>query len=105
MHRLSLLLLVPATCLLAACATFSDKTQGLQLGMSETQVKDRLGSDYQVKASKYAPDGQPVEVWQFQDPKTNETYWVYFKNDKLVQWGTPEAIKSIPDLQGAPAQQ
>ncbi len=87
--------------MLAACATFSEKTQGLQLGMSETEVKGRLGSDYQVKASKYASDGQPVEVWQFQDPKSREIYWVYFKGGKLVQWGTPEAIKSIPDLQGA----
>jgi len=104
MNRFPIIALVLVTCLLAACATFSQKTQGLQLGMSESQVKEHLGSDYQVKASKYAPDGQPVEVWQFQDPKTNETYWVYFKANKLVQWGTPEAIKSIPDLQGAPAQ-
>lgn len=104
MHRFLLPLLA---LVLASCATFSEKTQGLQLGMSEAQVKDRLGSEYQVKASKYAADGQPVEVWQFQDPKSNEIYWVYFKGGKLVQWGTPEAIKSIPDLQGpgAPAPQ
>lgn len=85
---------------LAACSTMSENTQKLQLGMSTAQVKDILGGDYSTRASKYAADGQPVVVWEFKDPSTHDTYWAYFKGDRLVQWGTPEAIKGMPELQG-----
>lgn len=79
----------------------SESSQKLRLGMSVAQVKNTLGGDYRIRASKYSSDGQPIEVWEFQDPETHDSYWAYFKNGRLVQWGTPEAIRSIPELRDA----
>ncbi len=100
-RALSLVLFGVVAVFLAACSTMTENTQKLQLGMSTAQVKDVLGGDYTVKASKYAPDGQPMQVWEFKDQETHDTYWIYFKADRLVQWGTPEAIKGMPDVQSA----
>lgn len=83
----------------AACASLSDKTQSLQLGMTQAQVENILGDGYKVIASRYSADGQPMSVWQYQDGDKGAIYWIYLKGNKLVQWGTPASIQGMPEVQ------
>ncbi|MDE1172038.1 MAG: hypothetical protein PW734_12665 [Verrucomicrobium sp.] len=97
-HRLLALAVV---LVLTACASFTQQTQKLSLGMSTAQVKDILGGNYTVLASRYGQDGRPSEFWQFRNPDSGQLFSIYFKDDKLVQWGSPDALKNMWELNGA----
>jgi len=78
---------------------FGDPTQRLQLGMTQREVEKVLGEKYKIVASRYSPEGQPMTVWEYQDSKEDPVYWIFLKNGKLVQWGTPATIRALPDVQ------
>jgi hypothetical protein len=93
--------LLPALALLvtlAACASFTDKTNELTIGMSADQVKSVLGDEYTKKMSQLSSDGKPIELWEYVDQKSNEKYWLYFKDSRLAKWGTPQALQESGDL-------
>lgn len=76
---------------LAACSTPATKVKMLRLGMAPDEVKKSMGEPFAVRASKVFADGQTTEVWEYLpgfslNPKT---YWVFFENGKVVQWGEP----------------
>ena len=93
--------LVPASLLaLVLCANFGCSTSTtlklnrLDLGMSQTQVKKILGNDYIAKASTTDSNGARLQLWEYTDKTTGDTYRVYFKDGQLAQWGT----KSNPEF-------
>jgi hypothetical protein len=98
MRFCKLALLSVLAAVIASCATMSEKVNTLQLGMSTTQVKGILGTNYVVKAAKTNSQGQKVELWEYKEDKNSDPYWIFFRDDKLVQWGTPESIKALPEF-------
>ncbi|HEY8966167.1 MAG TPA: hypothetical protein VIM58_06980 [Candidatus Methylacidiphilales bacterium] len=88
----------------ASCsAPITQRSQKLQQGMTQAQVKALLGTDYVVKATKPNAEGKTISLWEYMDSNGN-IYDLYFKDDSLVQWGTPSSLKTNLDVQGAPAQ-
>lgn len=76
---------------LVGCGTPSRKIKKLRLGMTPDEVDDELGQPTTIRASKVYEDGQTQQVWEYLSgislrPKD---YWVFFENDRVVQWGEP----------------
>lgn len=69
----------------------------LSLGMSRAEVITAMGEHIPLKiiGSKMYQNGT-IEVGQYYDKKlmygrvVEEIYYLYFYNDKLVQWGRPQ---------------
>lgn len=70
----------------------------LSLGMTKQEVKTAMGEHIPMKiiGSKYYENGR-IEVGQYYDKKliygrgvVEEVYYLWFYNDKLVQWGRPQ---------------
>lgn len=88
----------------------------ISLGLTKKQVTDRIGKPAIARGSMVNKYNQVVEIWEYQvdrgltgseisanvaatvftlgfaAPLLNyegsiETYWLYFHNDRLVQWG------------------
>lgn len=83
---------------LAGCATPSTKISRIQLGMTPDEVLMTMGQPFAVRAAKTYEDGTTSQVWEYVPPvfssaafsdKYDKTYWIYFVNDKVVQWGEP----------------
>ena len=96
------LALAAATVLsLCACISRNAPVSRLELGMEPEQVVETIGRPFAIRASKvYADSGETAQVWEYLPPvitSNPKTYWLYFENDKLVQWGEPG------DFSGSPA--
>lgn len=87
---------------LLACSTIKGAWKRVDLtkvaiGMSKVEVKTALGKDpANTVAAKEYEDGvmEVVEYHDYVAPNANsqdnfETYWLYFFNDRLVEWGKP----------------
>ena len=76
----------------AGCNTPARKVKKLDLGMTPPEVKELIGDPYTIRAAKVYEDGHTTQIWEYQpmiftiNPKI---FWVYFENDKVVQWGEP----------------
>lgn len=84
--------------LLVGCTTPSTKIVGMSLGMSHDEVQEVMGPPFAVRAAKMYEGGAAAEVWEYVPPvfsraafsdKYDKTYWVFFENGKVVQWGEP----------------
>lgn len=84
--------------LLAGCTTPSSRIVGMSLGMSPDDVLGVMGSPFAVRAAKMYEGGGSAEVWEYIPPvfsraafsdKYDKTYWVFFEDGKVVQWGEP----------------
>lgn len=82
----------------AGCLTPSQRIARLRLGMSPQEVYEVMGPPFAVRAAKTYDDGTTALVWEYVPPifsraafsdKYDKTYWIYFLNDKVVQWGEP----------------
>lgn len=87
----SLTVAVAVTVALSGCGTPAPKIKKLRLGMTPDEVEDDVGKPTTVRASKVYEDGQTQQVWEYLSgislrPKD---YWVFFENDRVVQWGEP----------------
>ena len=74
------------------CSTPSKKIKDVRLGMTPEEVRDVMGDPSTIRAAKVFLDGQSTEVWEYTTPffEINpRTFWVYFENKKVVQWGLP----------------
>jgi hypothetical protein len=65
----------------------------LQLGMEPEAVQEAIGKPYTIRAAKVYPGNDEwAEVWEYLPPiftLNPKTYWIYFENGKVVQWGEP----------------
>lgn len=86
---------------LAGCISRNVKVSRLALGMGPEEVVDTIGRPFAIRAAKvYAESGETSQVWEYLPPvftAAPKVYWLYFENDKLVQWGEPG------DFSGSPA--
>lgn len=79
-------------CLFMGCATRNVDMAKIRLGMSPEEVAKQVGKPYTVRAGKVYEDGQWTEVWEYIPPALTwypKTYWIFFENGKVVQWGEP----------------
>lgn len=77
---------------LSACTAFTANVSKLSLGMTPDEVEAAIGRPSQIRAAKQYNDEEWAQVWEYLPPAfawTPKTYWVYFENDKVVQWGEP----------------
>lgn len=84
-----------AVLVLAGCSSLEKRSQKLQLGMSQAAAIKVLASDFSVVAARVEADGSPVSVLKFSESKKRELL-LYFRQDKLAQWGDTEALKAMP---------
>jgi hypothetical protein len=86
------------------CASPAKKVKNIRLGMTPEEVEDAMGKPFTIRAAKVFEDGQSTAVWEYQ-PRFLEVnpkmFWIYFENDKVVQWGEPgdfagKSGKSVP---------
>lgn len=74
------------------CATPAKNVKNLRLGMTPDEVRDELGDPYTIRAAKVYSDEQWTEIWEYLPPFLTlqpKTFWVWFENDRLVQWSEP----------------
>ena len=77
---------------LSACASWNVEVSKLQLGMEPEAVREAIGKPFTIRAAKVYEGDEWSEVWEYLPPAftwTPKTYWVYFENGKVVQWGEP----------------
>jgi hypothetical protein len=76
---------------LAGCASPAKKTKEIRLGMTPDEVLDVMGKPTTIRAAKVYEDGQTQAVWEYvQAFAINpRDVWIFFENDKAVQWGAP----------------
>ena len=91
MKFLSSVILIVVAAVLTGCGTPAHKIKKLRLGMTPDEVRDELGNPSTIRAAKVYEDGQTTQVWEYLsgisiNPKD---YWVFFENDRVVQWGEP----------------
>lgn len=80
---------------LAGCTSLEERSQNLQLGMAKATAIKMLDSDYTTVAARMDADGNSVSVLNF--PTKNEKgLYLYFRNDKLVQWGDIGVLDAMP---------
>ena len=82
--------------LMSGCASWNVDISRLQLGMEPEQVQEAIGKPFAIRAAKMYNNGENgdewSEVWEYLPPMLTwepKTYWVYFENGKVVQWGEP----------------
>lgn len=78
--------------MLGACASMNVDVNKLQLGMEPEAVREAIGEPFTIRASKVYTGEEWTEVWEYLPPVftwTPKSYWVYFENGKVVQWGEP----------------
>ena len=73
------------------CSSPGKKVKNVRLGMTPDEVLDAMGKPTTIRAAKVYEDGQTQQVWEYVqrlalDPRD---VWIYFENDKAVQWGAP----------------
>jgi hypothetical protein len=89
------LLIVTAMLWLAGCSSVESRSQKLTLGMSRADATDILGSDYTTVAARTEPDGSSVSVLKYEVKKKGPLF-LYFRQDKLVQWGDSSVLSAMP---------
>jgi hypothetical protein len=90
-----LLLIVTASLWLTGCASTESRSQKLTLGMSQADATKLMGSDYSTVAARVGADGAPESVLKY-DLKRKEPLYLYFRQDKLVQWGDISVLNAMP---------
>lgn len=87
---------------LTGCSSLEKRSQKLQLGMTKEAAVNLLGSDYSVVAARVDPDGSTISVLKYVDKKQPALY-LYFRNDKLAQWGDTAVLDAMPPGSSATA--
>lgn len=92
MKQLAGLFVVCMVLVAVGCSSPAKKIKNLELGMTPDEVRNEMGNPFTIRAAKVFEDGQVTEVWEYQ-PRFMElnpkTFWIYFENRKVVQWGEP----------------
>lgn len=85
-------LLLLGVVFVAGCATPASTIKDIRLGMSPDEVRDAMGEPYTARAAKMYENGEWTQIWEYPAPLFQinpKTFWVYFENGKVVQWGEP----------------
>jgi hypothetical protein len=91
-------LLALILCAAFGCSTTTaQRLNQLELGMSPAQVKKILGDNYIAGASETDANGSRLQLWEYTDKKTQETFRFYFKDGRLAEWGSPNNM-TFPTL-------
>ena len=90
------LLVVAASLWLTGCASTESRSQKLTLGMSFADATGLMGSDYSAVAARVEAAGAPLSVIKY-ELKTKEPLYLFFRQDKLVQWGDTSVLKAMPE--------
>jgi hypothetical protein len=77
------------------CTSMESRSQKLQLGMTKTDAVELMGTDYSTVAARIETDGTPIAVLRY-ELKKNRPLFLYFRQDKLVQWGDTEVLNAMP---------
>jgi len=93
-HGAKLTILVGVILVLIGCAT-TQSFQNLSLGTTKGEVTKAIGKPYVVRGAMQNKYGQTIEVWEYRPARWTmdavayytDRYWLYFVEDKLVQWG------------------
>ncbi|MGB7747154.1 MAG: hypothetical protein WBN75_07700 [Verrucomicrobiia bacterium] len=80
---------------LVSCSSVESRSQKLQLGMARAAAIKTLDSDYTIVAARVDADGSSITVLNFPIKKKNGLY-LYFRNDKLAQWGDIGVLDAMP---------
>ena len=65
--------------------------------MSQDETKNIMGDPSSIRAAKLYTDSGQTMVWEYLPPQAGlyaKTYWLYFDNGRLVQWGEPGDFQS-----------
>jgi uncharacterized protein YcfL len=97
----SLTIIVCSLALLAfvGCSSLEKRSQKLQLGMTKEAAISLLGSDYTTVAARTEADGSAVSVIKYSEKKKAD-FFLYFRQDKLAQWGDASALSAMPPAPG-----
>lgn len=90
---------IAAAFLLGGCASWNVNVGKLQLGMEPEAVREAIGKPFTIRAAKVYSNDEWSEIWEYLPPSftwTPKTYWVYFENGKVVQWGEPGDFTGRP---------
>jgi hypothetical protein len=88
-------LMISLTAALVGCAT-TRALQRLSLDMTKAEVTRSIGSPLAVRGAIKNKFDETIEVWEYrldvpffqaQSLDENQTYWLYFVEDRLVRWG------------------
>jgi hypothetical protein len=80
---------------LCGCTT-TRVLQRLSLNMAKAEVTRSIGSPLAVRGAIKNKFDETIEVWEYrldvpffqaQSLDENQTYWLYFVEDRLVRWG------------------
>jgi len=75
---------------LAGCLVSASKLTQIHLGMTKAEVLHTLGKPTAARGSVRNKFDQTIEVWEYimdRGGAEDSTYWLYFHDDKLDQWG------------------
>lgn len=92
MRNLQLAGVVLCALVVVGCNTPARRIKNIELGMSPDEVRDVMGSAYVARASKVYENGEWTAIWEYLPPALTfnpKTFWIYFENGKVVQWGEP----------------
>jgi hypothetical protein len=90
-------ILLASLVFLAGCLTSSKKLLNLKLDMTKAEVQQAMrglvsptGKPKAARGAIRNKHGQVIEVWEYILDRGGEkdgVYWLYFYDDRLVQWG------------------
>ena len=79
------------------CAATSQVLSRVSLGMTKAGVRNQIGEPTAVRGAIINKYGQCIDVWEYRLYRYSgaieglspyfDLYWLYFVDDKLVQWG------------------
>ncbi len=95
---LSLILVTVIVLSTTGCGSLADRINRISIDMDKADIKALFGKSFTVSASKVDNEGNILELWEFYDKKAKATYQIYFRNDKVSQWGKRGDLQTFPDL-------
>ena len=84
--------------LLTGCASFGARLNRMEVSMTKQDVRELLGGGYNSRAAKVDGNGNVLDLWEYNDKATKQTYRIYFLNDKVSQWGHQQDLEAFPEL-------
>ena len=80
------ILILSLTFIMSGCAT-APRLKKIHLGMTQNEVRAKIGKPLNVIDSKVSTGEEIVEVWEYKAQRFGERrYWLYFSDGVLVEW-------------------
>lgn len=106
-----LLIVLPIMLLLPGCVHQMRRFDGrlkpkafmnISIGMAKEAVMEQISKPDIIRGSMVNDSNQTVEVWEYKVEAINkwyffESYWLYFYDNKLVQWGKAGDWNKVAD--------